>query len=95
MHGHDIGVRQLLRFHRFLLQGDEGLGMVLEILPQHLDRDVGVAVLRLDLAQVTGLVHKPHAALAQHVLQHKALFQQAPTLGPRSLRQLPGAVKAG
>src|SRR6202043_3894020 len=59
------------------LQGLQGFRMALELLVEDLDRDVGVAVLRLLLAQVARLEHDAHPAAAQLGLEHEAFLDDA------------------
>ena len=74
--GHDIRVRQRLRLLRFPLQGDERLRMAAELDIEHLDRNVGLAVRGLQLAQVQRLVDRAHAAEAYAFLQNEAAIER-------------------
>ena len=95
VNGDDIRMGQLLRLHRFLLQGDKGLGVLAETLAQDLDRHIGVAVLGLDLAQVAGPIDQPHAPLTEDILQHEAFLEQPALVTAGLLRQLPRLVETG
>ena len=73
---HDVVVRQLLRAARLALQRDQRIGMAAEFVVQHLHRDVGVAIARLDLALVACLEHHAHAAAADLPLEIEAALEQ-------------------
>ena len=81
VHGQHIGMRELLRFFRLPLQADQGLGMTTEFFTEKLDRDPGIVVVGLFLAQVTRLVDLAHAALAEPGLQHEAVLDDIAGVG--------------
>ena len=68
----DVWMRKRLRPARFPLQRLERFRMLAELGTQELDRDRGIAVLRLLLAQVLRLEDHAHAAFADSLLQHEA-----------------------
>ncbi len=74
--GDDIAVRERLRLARLALQRHQGLRVPAELEVQHLDRDIGLAVGGLELAQVERLVDRAHAADAQALLEHEAAVER-------------------
>ena len=71
-----FGVRELLRLHRFPLQRDQRLRVVAEFVRQDLDRNPGVTVERLFLAQIARLVDDAHAAAAQFLLEPESILDE-------------------
>ena len=72
---HDVAVPERLRFGGFALERDKRLRMGAEVVVQHLDRKVRLAVASLDLAQVLGAEHGAHATRPELLLQHKSLLE--------------------
>ncbi len=68
-------MRQRLGLPGFALQRDQRLRVTAKLDVQNLDRDVRLAIGRLQLAQVQRLVHRPHAAEADAFFQHEAAIQ--------------------
>ena len=73
----DVRVSEPLLAARLTLQHDEGIVALLEILPQNLDRDIGVTIARFDLEQVATLVHDAHAADAEDLVEDEAIAQSS------------------
>ncbi len=55
--------------------------MLLEFFVKNLDGDVRVTVLRLFLAQILGLEHDSHTAMANDAFQHKTTFEHRANCG--------------
>ena len=68
-------MREPLLFGSLPLQGDECVGVLLEVLLQELDGNEGVAILRLFLEEVLALPDGAHAALAELRKEFEATAQ--------------------
>lgn len=62
------------------LERDQGNGILLKILVEDLQSNIGLFVVGLFLAQVQCLEHYAHSALAQHLLQHEPVLEDVADL---------------
>src|SRR6185437_10267787 len=80
VHGHHVGMRELLGLAALALQRFEGLRMAAESLVQQLQSDPGIAVLSFLLTEVARLEDHAHATAPELLFEHEAILHD--TSGP-------------
>jgi hypothetical protein len=87
----NVPLRQRMRLLGLPLQRLEGQRVSSELRRENLDRDLGVTVLRLLAAEITGAVDHPHATVSDKFLQDKAVLDYEPGFdGPADRRLASG-----